>query len=297
MQVWEFVSQGLNIGKWSTGKHCDGVAVVKKRENHYVSRRWHPSFKEGPVYSIRNQDPINRIRNPDGAGPRGTNWGLTRGIIAGGIDQGPREELGSAGRIRALRYASGPSRTFRALQDAPGPSGTRQGPSGCMRWRSKPGGGGVHSAHGHWPPSKRNQRGPTYLLSHPPPIAKVGRLFGPQAEGALMRPAAGFGTTRDGSGLVGQSRAPKPAGLTRVPRDRSEPCRMNRGPRGTYLAPHYESGPVGQSRAPRGKPGPLRTNQGHGTDQDPVGTDQDPVGTDQGPQNESWSRWTNPAWC
>ena len=30
VQVWEFVSQGLNIGKWSTGKHCDGVAVVKK---------------------------------------------------------------------------------------------------------------------------------------------------------------------------------------------------------------------------------------------------------------------------
>ena len=28
VQVWEFVSQGLNIGKWSTGKHCDGVAVV-----------------------------------------------------------------------------------------------------------------------------------------------------------------------------------------------------------------------------------------------------------------------------
>ena len=27
VQVWEFVSQGLNIGKWSTGKHCDGVAV------------------------------------------------------------------------------------------------------------------------------------------------------------------------------------------------------------------------------------------------------------------------------
>ena len=25
----EFVLQGLNIGKWSTGKHCDGVAVVK----------------------------------------------------------------------------------------------------------------------------------------------------------------------------------------------------------------------------------------------------------------------------
>ena len=30
VQVWEFVFQGLNIGKWSTGKHCDGVAVVKK---------------------------------------------------------------------------------------------------------------------------------------------------------------------------------------------------------------------------------------------------------------------------
>ena len=30
VQVWEFVSQGLNIGKWSTGKHCGGVAVVKK---------------------------------------------------------------------------------------------------------------------------------------------------------------------------------------------------------------------------------------------------------------------------
>ena len=26
VQVSEFVSQGLNIGKWSTGKHCDGVA-------------------------------------------------------------------------------------------------------------------------------------------------------------------------------------------------------------------------------------------------------------------------------
>ena len=29
VQVWEFVFQGLNIGKWSTGKRCDGVAVVK----------------------------------------------------------------------------------------------------------------------------------------------------------------------------------------------------------------------------------------------------------------------------
>ena len=42
------MSQGLNIGKWSTGKHCDGVAVdcCKKREDHYVSRRWRPSFNE-----------------------------------------------------------------------------------------------------------------------------------------------------------------------------------------------------------------------------------------------------------
>ena len=46
VQVWEFVFQGLYIGKWSTGKHCDGVAVVKKkRETRYVSKRWHISFK------------------------------------------------------------------------------------------------------------------------------------------------------------------------------------------------------------------------------------------------------------
>ena len=30
VQVWEFVYPGLNIGKWSTGKHCNVVAVVKK---------------------------------------------------------------------------------------------------------------------------------------------------------------------------------------------------------------------------------------------------------------------------
>ena len=29
VQVWECVFQGLNIGKWSTGEHCDGFAVVK----------------------------------------------------------------------------------------------------------------------------------------------------------------------------------------------------------------------------------------------------------------------------
>ena len=44
VQVWEFVFQGLNIGKWSTGKHCDGVAVVKKNVKTVVSKRWHPSF-------------------------------------------------------------------------------------------------------------------------------------------------------------------------------------------------------------------------------------------------------------
>ena len=153
--------------------------------------------------------------------------------MASGIDQGPREELRSAGRIRALRDASGPFRTrqgppgrVRALRDAPGPFG--------MDAVAVETGGG-HSGHGHWPPSKINQRGSTYLLPPPPPSAKVGCLFGSQAEGALMHPAAGFGTTRDGSGVVGQSRAPQPAGLTRVPRDGSEPCRMNRGPRGTYL--------------------------------------------------------------
>ena len=70
----------------------------------------------------------SRIRTPDGAGPRRTNWGLTSRIVTGGTDQDPREETASAGRIRALRDASGPSET-------------RQGPSGWMRWRSKRGGG------------------------------------------------------------------------------------------------------------------------------------------------------------
>ena len=28
-QVWEFVFQGLDIGKWNTEKHCDWVAGVK----------------------------------------------------------------------------------------------------------------------------------------------------------------------------------------------------------------------------------------------------------------------------
>ena len=118
-----------------------------------------------PCIQSRIRTPINRIRNRDGAGPRGTNWGLTRRNMADGIDQGPREELGSAGRIRALR-------------DASGPSGTRQGPSGWMRWRSKRGGGG---AFGPWllATIKEKSTGPTFLLP-PPPIAKVGRLLGPQ---------------------------------------------------------------------------------------------------------------------
>ena len=45
VQIWEFVLRGMNIEKWSIGKHCDGVAVVKKRESRDVSKRWHPSFK------------------------------------------------------------------------------------------------------------------------------------------------------------------------------------------------------------------------------------------------------------
>ena len=49
VQVWEFVSHGLNIGKWSTGKHYDGVAVVKNVKTIIgMSRRWHPSFKGWP---------------------------------------------------------------------------------------------------------------------------------------------------------------------------------------------------------------------------------------------------------
>ena len=40
-KIWvlEFVFQGLDIGKWSIGKQCDGVAVVKKkRENRCVKK-------------------------------------------------------------------------------------------------------------------------------------------------------------------------------------------------------------------------------------------------------------------
>ena len=38
VRVWEFAFQGVNIGKWSTGKHCDGIAVVKKRENRMFQK-------------------------------------------------------------------------------------------------------------------------------------------------------------------------------------------------------------------------------------------------------------------
>ena len=178
------------------------------------------------MYSITNQDPGQSNQESgwsrvprDELGPHKTNHGW-------GNRPGP------AGRTRVCRTNQGPSGRVRALRDASGSSGTCQGPSRWMWWQSKRRG---HSGHDHWPPSKINQRGPTYLVSPPPPIAKGGRLLGPQAKGALMRPAAGFGTRRDGSGLVGQSRVPQPAGLTRVPRDGSEPCRMNQGPRGTYL--------------------------------------------------------------
>ena len=45
VQVWEFVFQGLNIKKWSTGRHCDVVAVDIKTCKRDMSKRWHPSFK------------------------------------------------------------------------------------------------------------------------------------------------------------------------------------------------------------------------------------------------------------
>ena len=41
---------------------------------------------------------------------------------------------------------------------------------------------------------KEKSTGANISFAPPPLIAKVGRLFGPQAEGALMHPAAGFGT-------------------------------------------------------------------------------------------------------
>ena len=39
VQVWEFVFQGINIGKWSIGKHCDGVAVVKKKRETVMCQK------------------------------------------------------------------------------------------------------------------------------------------------------------------------------------------------------------------------------------------------------------------
>ena len=43
VQVLEFVFQGLNIGKWSTGKHVMGL-LFKKNVKTIVSKMWHPSF-------------------------------------------------------------------------------------------------------------------------------------------------------------------------------------------------------------------------------------------------------------
>ena len=200
-----------------------------------VGRIGAPQNQPGPHRT--NQGLLDRVVNHEsgphgyGAGPRGTNWGLTSRSMAGGTGQVPWEELGSTRRIRALR-------------DASGAFGTRQGPPGRARalrdgCNGGPNGGGGGEgiramAIGH---HQREINGGQHIFcSSPPPIiANLGRLLGPQAEGALMHPAAGFGTTRDGSGLVGQNTAPQPAGLTRVPRGGSEPCRMNQGPSGTYL--------------------------------------------------------------
>ena len=44
VQVREFVFQGMNIEKWSIGKHCDGVTVVKNVKAVICQKRWHPSF-------------------------------------------------------------------------------------------------------------------------------------------------------------------------------------------------------------------------------------------------------------
>ena len=60
LQVWEFVSQGLNIGKWSTGKHGDGVAVVKKT--------WKPLCVKQTCTKVP-KDPRSWVRWVQGLGP------------------------------------------------------------------------------------------------------------------------------------------------------------------------------------------------------------------------------------
>ena len=60
VQVWEFMFQGLNFGKWRTGEHCDGVAVVKKRENRFVSKRWNSSLNKIFAHAYGTQKKNNR---------------------------------------------------------------------------------------------------------------------------------------------------------------------------------------------------------------------------------------------
>ena len=198
------------------------------------------------------------------------------------MNHGWRNRPGPAGRTRVRRTNQGPSGRVRALRDA-------RGPFGMDAVAVQTGRGIPAMAIGH---HQREINGGQHIP--PPPLAKVGRLLGPQAEAALMRLAAGFGTTRDGSGLVGQSRAPQPAGLT-----------SDQGPTGWIRALHDESGPPRDvsglrimNQGPAGQTGALRTDQGPAGRIRAMGRIRTPWERIRapGPQNESWSRWTNPAW-
>ena len=48
VHVWEFVFHCLTMGKWNTGKHSDGVAVVNNVKPLYV-KKVAPSFKLCPL--------------------------------------------------------------------------------------------------------------------------------------------------------------------------------------------------------------------------------------------------------
>ena len=61
VQVWEFAFQGLNIGKWSTGKHYDGVAVVKTVKT--VMSQKGGTLPLELVSSVYENRTKNRIRN------------------------------------------------------------------------------------------------------------------------------------------------------------------------------------------------------------------------------------------
>ena len=54
VQIWEFVFQGLNIEKRSIGKHCDGVAVVKKNVKAVMCQKGGtlPLSKQGHKISV-----------------------------------------------------------------------------------------------------------------------------------------------------------------------------------------------------------------------------------------------------